>query len=98
MNQEISQIIKAQRFIALQKTLFQKICTLDEEIVVLLPKQKFDGHPEHWIEFWDTFNHAIHENDCISETQKMTYLKNLVTQLHKRLQAFKYVKKIIIWL
>ena len=48
---------------------------------VRLPKldiKHFSGQPEHWSEFWDSFNCAIHENDTISDVQKMTYLKNLV--------------------
>jgi len=49
---------------------------------VRLPKlnlRNFDGKPENWSEFWDTFNNAVHENDSISNTQKMTYLKTLVS-------------------
>ena len=50
--------------------------------LIRLPKlnlKPFDGQPENWYEFWDTFTHAVHENDSISDVQKMTYLKSLVT-------------------
>ena len=38
----------------------------------------FDGHPENWSTFWNSFECAVHNNDDISDVQKMTYLKNLV--------------------
>ena len=47
---------------------------------VKLPKleiKPFDGQPENWHEFWDSFNCTIHQSD-ISNVQKMTYLKNVV--------------------
>ena len=50
--------------------------------LIRLPKlnlKPFDGQPENWHEFWDTFTHAVHENESISDVQKMTYLKNLVS-------------------
>lgn len=47
-----------------------------------LPKlevRKFNGKLEEWQEFWDSFNSAIHENDDLSDVDKFTYLKGLIT-------------------
>ena len=49
---------------------------------VKLPKleiKKFDGDPSNWTTFIDCFTSAIHENDELSNVQKMIYLQNLTT-------------------
>ena len=46
-----------------------------------LPKlsiEPFDGDLQHFLEFWDSFRYSVHENDSISNVQKMTYLKGLL--------------------
>ena len=40
--------------------------------------EPFDGDPQHFLEFWDSFRYSVHENDSISNVQKMTYLKGLL--------------------
>ncbi|XP_057302253.1 uncharacterized protein LOC130636526 [Hydractinia symbiolongicarpus] len=55
--------------------------TFSHSKLIKLPRlhlQPFDGHPENWSTFWDSFECAVHTNDDISDVQKMTYLKNLV--------------------
>ena len=44
---------------------------------VKLPKivsKKFDGNPTKFQSFWDSYNTAIHENEDISDVNKMAYL------------------------
>ena len=49
---------------------------------VELPKiaiKTFNGEPKNWQFFIDSFECAIGSNESLSEVQKLTYLKNLVT-------------------
>ena len=49
---------------------------------VKLPKlevRKFNGKSEEWQEFWDSFQSAIHQNDSLSDVDKFSYLKGLIT-------------------
>ena len=34
--------------------------------------EPFDRDPQHFLEFWDSFCNSVHENDSISNVQKMT--------------------------
>ena len=46
-----------------------------------LPKivlKKFDGNPTNFQSFWDSYNTAIHENEDISDVNKMAYLFGLL--------------------
>ena len=46
-----------------------------------LPKivlKKFDGNPTNFQSFWDSYNTAIHENEDISDVNKMDYLSGLL--------------------
>ena len=48
---------------------------------IRLPKlsnELFEGDPQHFLEFLDLFLFSIHENDSISNVQKLTYLKGLL--------------------
>ena len=48
---------------------------------VKLPKivlKKFDGNPTNFQSFWDSYNTAIHENEDISDVNKMAYLFGLL--------------------
>ena len=40
--------------------------------------QPFDGDPHNFLEFWDSFRYSIHENESISNVQKMSYLRSLL--------------------
>ena len=40
--------------------------------------EPFDGEPQHFLEFWDSFRYSVHENDSVSNVQKVTYLKGLL--------------------
>ena len=43
-----------------------------------LSNELFDGDSQHFLEFLDLFLFSIHENDSISNIQKLTYLKVLL--------------------
>ena len=46
-----------------------------------LPKlalAKFNGDPKRWLEWWDSFSVAVHDNKKIAAVEKFTYLKSLV--------------------
>ena len=43
-----------------------------------LSNELFEGDPKHFLEFLDLFLFSIHENDSISNVQKLTYLKGLL--------------------
>ena len=48
---------------------------------VKLPKivfKKFDGNPTNFLSFWDSYNTTIHENEDISDVNKMAYLFGLL--------------------
>ena len=50
---------------------------------IRLPKlsiESFDGDPQHFLEFWDSFRYSVNENNSISNVQKMTYLKGLLKE------------------
>ena len=40
--------------------------------------KKFDEDVINWNSFWDQFSSAIHENDSLSEIDKITYLKSFL--------------------
>ena len=40
--------------------------------------KRFDGEPENWYTFIDSFECAIDKSDTLLDIQKMNYLKNLV--------------------
>ena len=40
--------------------------------------KKFDGNPTNFQSFWDSYNTAIHENEDISDVNKMAYLFGLL--------------------
>ena len=37
----------------------------------------FDGQPDSWCEFFDSFKCTVHDNLSLNDIQKMTYLKNV---------------------
>jgi hypothetical protein len=48
-----------------------------------LPKlevKRFKGNVCKWQEFWDSFESAIHLNDCLSDVDKFNYLRGLVDE------------------
>ena len=50
---------------------------------VKLPKlevRKFSGRLEHWQEFWDCFESAIHLNEGLSDVDKFSYLRGLLLE------------------
>ena len=51
-------------------TAFVKLPTINIKV--------FDGEPENWHTFIDSFECAIDKNDTLPDIQKMNYLKNLV--------------------
>lgn len=49
---------------------------------VRLPKleiERFDGDPVKWKSFFDSFNSTIHENENLSNVEKMSYLKSFLS-------------------
>ena len=47
-----------------------------------LPKlevKKFNGKIEEWQEFWDGFESAINQNECLTKVDKFNYLRTLLT-------------------
>ncbi|MCP3662415.1 MAG: DUF1759 domain-containing protein, partial [Gammaproteobacteria bacterium] len=47
-----------------------------------LPKlnaPSFNGSPIKWDEFWDVFDSSVHSNPNLSDVQKFTYLKGMLT-------------------
>ncbi|XP_053406660.1 uncharacterized protein LOC128559357 [Mercenaria mercenaria] len=64
----------------LQKELVQNKQLKKE--TVKLPKidiPSFNGNKLYWIEFWDSFESAVHNNDRLSEVDKFNYLKSKLT-------------------
>nr|CAH7737264.1 unnamed protein product [Callosobruchus chinensis] len=56
----------------------ESVRPVNNPISIVLPEiklPKFGGGYEHWLEFRDTFNSLINENDSISETQRFHYLR-----------------------
>ena len=52
-----------------------------QTVHVNLPKlqiQPFNGNPLEWLTFWDSFRNAVHENDSLSDIDKMNYLKRVL--------------------
>ena len=50
---------------------------------VKLPKlevRKFSGRLEHWQEFWDCYESAIHRNEGLSDVDKFSYLRGLLKE------------------
>ena len=48
-----------------------------------LPKitvKRFGGKIQEWQEFWDSFYSSVNQNDCLSDVDKFTYLKGLLTE------------------
>ena len=46
---------------------------------IRLPKMElktFDGNVRRWHEFWECFEHDVHNNDSLPDHQKLQYLKN----------------------
>jgi len=53
------------------------------EVKVLLPKIKleaFDGNPLNWISFWDQFKSAVHERAELSNINKFSHLRSLLSE------------------
>ena len=48
--------------------------------------QPFNGNPLEWLTFWDSFRNAVHENDSLSDIDKMNYLKGMLAILNPELQ------------
>lgn len=73
------------------KKMFEAQMELQKELVetkqhkkesVKLPKidiPSFNGNKLYWIEFWDSFENAVHRNDHLSEIDKFNYLKSKLT-------------------
>ena len=40
--------------------------------------KKFGGQACHWIEFWDTFVSAVHNNESLSDIERFSYLRTLL--------------------
>ena len=48
---------------------------------IQLPKlciEPFNEDPQHFLSFWYSFRYSVHENEPISNVQKMTYLKDFL--------------------
>ena len=58
-----------------------------------LPKlelQQFDGKPQNWFEFWDSFCSAVEDNEDLSEAVKFQYLrKSLLEPARSVVSGFK---------
>ena len=48
-----------------------------QEVYYSLPS--FHGHPMKWSVFWEQFSSAVHNNDQLHNTQKLTYLREAIT-------------------
>ena len=51
------------------------------QIYIRLPKlsiEPFDGYPQHFLKFWDSFCYSVHENESIQNVKKMTQPKGLL--------------------
>ena len=49
---------------------------------IKLPKlslPSFHGDPMKWSVFWEQFSSAVHNNDQLDYTQKLTYLREAIT-------------------
>ena len=57
-----------------------------------LPKlalPKFDGNPLNWQSFWDSYRTAVHDNPCLSNIQKLNYLRaQLYDEASKSIAGF----------
>ena len=42
----------------------------------LIPR-RFDGDPKMWLEFWDSFEGSIHNNEGLSDRDKLDHLKGI---------------------
>ena len=54
-----------------------------QSVKVKLPKlrpKKFSGKVSEWQEFWDSFESSIHKNDTLSDVDKFSYLRSMVTE------------------
>lgn len=45
----------------------------------------FDGNPTNWVTFWDSFKRSVHDNENMTDSQKLASLKGLVTGKAKKL-------------
>ena len=53
-----------------------------------LPKfKKFNGHPQDWQEFWDSYQSVIHDNEELSGVDKFSYLKYYLEEPAKKVIA-----------
>ncbi|XP_060591141.1 uncharacterized protein LOC132746060 [Ruditapes philippinarum] len=71
---------RAEEQMKMQQKFFDKQHSLKIKIenTVKLPKLiivSFNGNKLRWIEFWDSFSSAVHENDNLSPVDKFNYLK-----------------------
>ncbi|XP_060608440.1 uncharacterized protein LOC132760479 [Ruditapes philippinarum] len=71
---------RAEEQMKIQQKFFDKQHSLKikSENTVKLPKLdivSFNGNKLQWMEFWDSFSSAIHENDNLSPVDKFNYLK-----------------------
>ncbi|XP_045158803.2 uncharacterized protein LOC123524573 [Mercenaria mercenaria] len=71
---------RAEAQMKMQQSFFDKQHSLKvkSENTVKLPKLdmiSFNGDKLQWIEFWDSFSSAVHENDKLSSVDKFNYLK-----------------------
>nr|CAH7752510.1 unnamed protein product [Callosobruchus chinensis] len=66
----------------------ESVRPVNNPISIVLPEiklPKFSGGYEHWLEFRDTFNSLINENDSISEIQRFHYLRAALEVVQRRL-------------
>ena len=79
-------ILKMKKFLAKSQPTVSPFHYINPEhtkqnIHVNLPKlqiQPFNGNPLEWLTFWDSFRNAVHENDSLSDIDKMNYLKGML--------------------
>jgi hypothetical protein len=63
-----------------------RMISTNNKVTVKLPKltlTKFDGNVLLWQEFWDSFESSVHNNQSLSNVDKMNYLKAQLTNSAK---------------
>ena len=69
---------KSELQVKLQQELMDKQKLPPSATAIKLPKldiTTFNGNKLQWVEFWDSFESAVHKNDKLSPIDKFNYLK-----------------------
>lgn len=73
---------RSEQQMKLQQDMLQSHVKRERDTQVKLPKLdivSFNGNKLYWVEFWDSFKSAVHNNDRLSPVDKFNYLKGKLT-------------------